>query len=421
MQYIKRNETIPIAGNYDVIVAGGGLSGVAAALSAARQGKKTLLLEKEAGLGGLATLGLVNTWVPLCNGRGKQVICGMAEELLRLSIQYGYDTLPDEWKNGEPKKTTNVRYTTRFSIGLFSLALVDLLHKTGVTIFYNTLVSSTVMRGGHCCGLIVDGKSGRQYYEAQVVVDATGDADILARAGVPTIEGKNFFTMYTFGVNLDGCKKAVENRNILHAYTTCFGGEATLYGQHHPEGMPEFLGVSAEMINDFLLKNQLALFENVKKQPRMERDLPSLPSIPQLRTTRRIDGDETLKMEDLYKHKATSVGVICDFEHRDRLFEVPFGALVHCGFDNIITCGRSAAGEGWCWDVLRVIPPAVLTGQAAGLAAAQSIDTNHPIYGIQISELQKSLENTGVIIHFNDAWVPKNLEVDTFVHLENHL
>ena len=86
---MQRNETIPIAGNYDVIAAGGGLSGVAEALSAARQGQKTLLLEKEAGLGGLAALSLVNTWVPLCNGRGKQVICGMAEELLRLSMQYG--------------------------------------------------------------------------------------------------------------------------------------------------------------------------------------------------------------------------------------------------------------------------------------------------------------------------------------------
>ena len=94
MGSIDWKEKSPVAGEYDVIVAGGGLAGAAAALSAARLGKKTLLLEKSTALGGLATIGLINFWVPLCNGRGKQVIRGLAEEFLRLSIQYGFDTLP---------------------------------------------------------------------------------------------------------------------------------------------------------------------------------------------------------------------------------------------------------------------------------------------------------------------------------------
>ena len=93
---IQWSETISAVGKYDVIVAGGGISGVAAALSAARLGKSTLLLEKNTVLGGLATIGLINFWVPLCNGRGKQIIKGMAEELLRLSIRYGFDSLSDE-------------------------------------------------------------------------------------------------------------------------------------------------------------------------------------------------------------------------------------------------------------------------------------------------------------------------------------
>ena len=134
MEHIAWKENIPVAGEYDVIVAGGGIAGVAAALSAARLGKKTLILEKSTVLGGLATMGLINFWVPLCNGRGKQVIRGMAEELLRLSIQYGYDTLPEEWKHGEPEEPTNVRYTTCYSIGMFALAMVKGLHDAGVTI-----------------------------------------------------------------------------------------------------------------------------------------------------------------------------------------------------------------------------------------------------------------------------------------------
>lgn len=58
----------------------------------------------------------------MCNGRGKQIVTGLAEEFLRLSVRYGYDTLPPEWKDGEPETATNVRYVTRFSAPVFSLA-----------------------------------------------------------------------------------------------------------------------------------------------------------------------------------------------------------------------------------------------------------------------------------------------------------
>ena len=406
MQQLEWKESIPVAGEYDVIVAGGGLSGVAAALSAARRGKKVAIFEKSTILGGLATLGLINLWVPLCNGRGKQIIRGMAEELLRLSIRYGLDTLPPEWKDGEPKEPTEKRYVTRFSIGIFALALVKLLTDEGVTIFYDALISMPVMEGGHCQGLIIDGKSGRQFYAAKMVVDATGDADVLKRAGVPTVDGGNYFTMIAQGIDLKHCQTAIDKGNIDYAYVSYTGGPSTLYGQGHPEGMPKFMGASLEMVNDYLQKNQLLMFEKIKDQPRLERDIHYMPGMAQLRTTRHIDGDRPLTMKDLYQHQETSIGAICDFDYRDRLYEVPFGALVRTGFDNLITCGRSAAAEGWAWDALRVIPPAVLTGQAAGIAAAQAVENGCAIHAVPLPPLQKALQDTGVLIHFDDAWVP---------------
>lgn len=418
---IQWSETIPAVGKYDVIVAGGGISGVAAALSAARLGKSTLLLEKNTALGGLATIGLINFWVPLCNGRGKQIIKGMAEELLRLSIRYGFDSLSDEWKNGEPDHPTTNRYVTRYSIGMFALALVDLLHSSGVKILYDSVVSQPVMEDGHCKGLIVDGKSGRQFYEAGMVVDATGDADVLLRAGVPTVDGENFFTMVAYGTDLAHCKQAVEKNDVGLACVSYHGGNASLYGQYHPADMPKFPGASVEVVSDYLIQNQLKLFEKVKDQPRMERDVQYLPAEAQLRTTRHIDGDATLTMDDLYRHQETSIGAICDFDHRDRLFEVPFGALVKHGFDNLLTCGRNASASGWGWDVLRVIPPAVLTGQAAGIAAALALDEQKPVYDAPVSAIQKVLADTGVIIHFDDAWVPTDQTADTFAQTEGHL
>ena len=259
MEYISFQESIPVAGCYDVIVAGGGISGVAAALSAARKGKKTLVLEKGTVLGGLATIGLINFWVPLCNGRGKQIIRGMAEELLRLSIRHGFDSLPPAWKNGEPDQPTDQRYTTHYSIGIFALELIHLLKHEGITVLYDALVSAPVMDGGHCRGLIIDSKSGRQFYEGKVIVDATGDCDIFLRAGAPTVDGENYFTMLAEGIDLEHCKNAVEQQNIRLAYTLFRGGPASLEGYGHPEGMPRFPGCSLEMVNDFLHKNQLLM------------------------------------------------------------------------------------------------------------------------------------------------------------------
>ena len=99
---IVYSKKIPLKKTYDVIVCGGGVAGVAAAVSAAKNGCSTLLLEKSNMLGGLGTLGLINLFVPMCNGRGKQIIFGLAEKWLRKSAELGFDTIPEEWKDGEP-------------------------------------------------------------------------------------------------------------------------------------------------------------------------------------------------------------------------------------------------------------------------------------------------------------------------------
>ena len=90
MTVIESEKKISIYNNYDVVVCGGGVAGVSAALSASRAGAKTLLIEREFALGGLSTLGLIVIYLPLCDGKGRQVSFGIAEELLRLSVKYGY-------------------------------------------------------------------------------------------------------------------------------------------------------------------------------------------------------------------------------------------------------------------------------------------------------------------------------------------
>lgn len=415
MKEILFTQKVPVKGKYDIIVAGGGVAGIAAALAARRAGKSVLLVEKTITPGGLATIGLVNFFVPMCNGRGTPIIKGMAEEFLRLSIKYGFDTLPECWKNGTANENSP-RYMTHYSPQIFALALTEIMAEEGVDLRYDSIVANVEMQKGenglHCNGVYLESKSGREFFEADMILDATGDADVLFRAGVPTIQGRNFFSFFGKLLTLDSCQAAVEQKNIRACYKMCSGGSSTLYGHHHPEGMKFFTGTTAEDVTEFTILNQREMLKKLKNDDRNSREVITLPTMPNYRTTRRIDGDATLEESDSYRHFEDSVGAICDFDRRDFLYEIPYGTLIRSGFDNLITAGRCASGNGYAWDILRVIPPAIITGQAAGLAMAQALDSKRPIYDINIASLQMALAAGDVMIHFDDSLIPEKVRTE---------
>ena len=396
--------------SYDIAVAGGGVAGVAAAVEAARAGKKVVLIEKATQLGGLATIGLINFFVPMCNGRGTQIIKGMADEFLRLSIKYGFDSLPEDWQTGEPGQgNSNQRLVSRYSAPIFSLAMCELLHDLNVDILYDTVVTGAEVQEGHINTISLFNKSGFIRCQAQVFIDATGDSDLLHFAGVPTVTGGNYHTYQGFYASLDSCKRAYETGDIGHLTSWYNGGSANLYGGGHPEGMPLWDGTDGDQVSRYFVTNQLELLEKLKKTDRKTRDITLLPIMPQFRTTRHIDGDYTLQPEDAYRHFEDSVCAICDFDRRDYLFEVPYRTMIRTGFDNIITAGRSASGEGLAWNVLRVIPQAILTGQAAGAACALAVEAKCDITKVDITALQKTMEEAGNAVHFDDALIPEEI------------
>lgn len=414
---------VPQLGRYDILVAGGGVAGVAAAVSAARAGKKVLLIEKSVKLGGLATLGLVNFFVPMCNGRGKQIIFGMAEELLRLSIRYGYDTLPADFENGRisAEKLAEYalngkqppRYMTGFSAEIFALTLTELCVKEGVDLLFDTVVMHTVSAANNAKilrGVVVENKSGMGYYEADMFIDTTGDGDLMFQMQLPTQKRGNYHTYYGFAITLKGCEKALKEQNISHAISNVYGGNANLYGGCHPEEIPLYDGTRADEVNRYLVSNQLQMLKNLKNDSRAERDVVTLPGMAQFRTTRCIAGEYMLKESDVFVHFEDSIGAICDFDRRDYLFEIPYRTLYKQGYDNILTAGRTAAAEGYAWDVLRVIPPAIITGQAAGAAAAQALDEGCAVSCVNIQKLQESLQKQNVLLHFDNADIPKVAE-----------
>ena len=405
VSYVKNLE---VKKDYDVIVCGGGVAGVAAAVTAANNGLKTLLIEKSNILGGLGTLGLINLFVPMCNGRGKQIIFGLCEKWTRLSAEYGFDTIPDEWKEGEPKEYTEVRYIQRYSPYIFAFQLLEEVEKSGADLLYDCIACDPVMEGNVCRGVITESKGGTEYYSCKMLIDTTGDCDVLRRAGVPTVAGANFFTYLGKLVSIDSCRRAVERNNIFDAFTTIAGGPINLWGDDQPADVPLWAGLDVDEVTDYLKVNQKLMLENVKKTHKDSREIAMIPLMPQFRTTCHILGDYSLQVDDVYKHFDDSVCAINDFEHRDYLWEVPLRTLCRRDYPNMMTAGRSASGDGYAWDLLRVIPAAIITGQAVGEAVALAIRDNVGVADVNIKELQDKLTAENVMIHFPDEYVPED-------------
>lgn len=378
--------------SYDVIVAGGGVAGVSAAAAAAREGASVLLIEKGVALGGLATIGLISWYEPLCDSEGTQMTGGISEELLHLAIRYGFDDLSQDWREG--RKPAKGRYTTHFSPTLFAMALDEFMDENRVSILLDSLITCPVMEGNLCHGLIVENTRGREFYGAKVVVDATGNATVLSRAGVPTVLGDNYLSYVAHWTNLEAARAFVENGNMAQ-FRKWISAGSDLFGNGHPQGMATFTGDGE--VTEFVLRGRKLLFEKLKQTGRNERDVTMLPTMPQYRKIRRLDGEYVFTGEELDVKFDNAVGSAGDFRKKGKHYQIPYPCLYHKGFDNLLAAGRmiSASGEGW--EITRVIPVAALTGEAAGRAAAMSVQSGLPVSDIDVSSLQERLKSNGVL------------------------
>ena len=401
------------SGNRRVVVCGGGVAGVAAALAARRGGASAVLLEKSCMLGGLATAGIINFFVPMCNGHGRQVARGMAGEFLRLSIRHGFDTLPAYWRKrieagdeaGAPDLAAP-QLTTSFSAQIFALELLKLLLDEGVEVHFDELVCGVDKDSdGRIRAIECEDHGGRRRFEGDVFIDATGDADLCFRAGAPCESGANYFSYFGRKITIESCARAAASGNIADAYEGCSGGEASLTGYNHPEGMPTFRGGDPDDLSKFLRLNQLELLRKLESEDRRSREIVTLPTMPQLRTTRHLVGDATLTTDDKYRHQADSIATIPDFSDPTVLYEVPWRTLVRTGFPNLVAVGRCASATGYAWDILRVIPPAILTGQAAGTAAAIAlVGASQPdLPAINVAAVQRVLEANDSPAHIDES------------------
>lgn len=388
----EKIEQTKISDKCDVFVAGGGVAGIAAALSAAREGASVILAEKCCMLGGLATAGLITIYLPICDGVGRQVSFGLAEELLKLSIEHGAEVdIPDVWKEEHTiEERKEARYRTRFNAQMFALLAEKILLENGVKILYDTRFCNAV--GDEKIEyVVIENKSGRSAIEVKTVVDASGDADICEFINAPTEEyGDNILAAWHYyfdGKKYDLKKMGAadnvgENANSTRLVDRSFTG---LDGVE----ISEMIYLSHKHILDYVTEIQK---ENPEYMP------ITMATIPQLRMTRRIAGEYTLTLADEHKDFEDSVGLFSNWRKAGPVYALPFSALYSKKVKNLITAGRCFSCDDGMWEIARVIPVCAVSGEAAGLAAAMTDDFTN----IDIKKLQEKLQKRGVVLSEKD-------------------
>lgn len=398
---VTENLKTPIKEECDVLVCGGGIAGVSAAISAARLNKKVILCERAFMLGGLATAGLITIYLPLCDGMGRQVSYGVVEELLKLSIEHkcyptrGYN----DWiANPDTKKNEDSpRYEVDFNPILFAISAEKLLLDSGVKILYGTIAVNAYQEDGKISCVVFENKSGRFAVRPKSVVDATGDADIVNFLAMPQAlhEAKNplaswyyYYKEGTINLKQFGASDITEEEEKKRGYKIM------------PISNRRFLGVDGEELSEITQFSHKAILNDYIKQKAnyADYDITSIATIPQIRMTRRLVGEYELDETDEHKEFSDSIGLICNWKKRGPVYEIPLRTLYSKSIKNLCVAGRCISVTDRMWNISRVIPPCAVTGQAAGTMAAITDDFT----ALDVKKLQEQLIKDGVVLHEKD-------------------
>lgn len=416
MEWITEAEKkIPIVSNVDVLVCGGGVAGVAAAICAARNGLKVLLIERYGFLGGLATGGLVITTPPLNNGINSE-IRGKLENLgsYRKCINLGGDPAVEGIIAVDPE--------------LLKYELMEMLLKGGVRLLFHTYIVQSIIKDNMIKGVIIENKGGRSAILGKIIIDATGDGDVSASAGAPYDVAKDPLpvTLMFNMINVDSKKamdqignwgnlrklveEAVKSGELsynLELYTKgfapglfaadlCYPGEINVWSG-------SLLGVSS-LDPDQLTKAEivtrehtmrLAAFLKKRLQGFEESRIEYTATQVGVRETRRITGGLTPSLDDVMTQNFNDT-IAKPYLHRE--MRVPYRSLVPQGVENLLVAGRCLSAQQDAMVQLRLIPVCFVTGQAAGTAAALALRENTTPRELDTSLIQEILVQQGMVL-----------------------
>jgi len=394
----------PIIARYQVIVAGGGPSGFIAALAAVRSGADTLLIERYPFLGGNGTAGLMTCYNGFRNQKPPeaiQTVKGIPAEYIAEIVRLGGIADADNYPKDVPHDVTkgDLPYCIGFDPEAAKVAALNMVRKEGVGLRLHSWVVGPMSDGGRIAGVVVESKSGRQAIAADIVVDATGDGDIAARAGAPFVgpaatgDRMDMSLMYRLG-------------GLPAGITDSFGG--IRIGDRVVKWGPGFGGdgLDVENLTRAEVETRLKLWEQVqqmKNKPGMESlYLMQTATNVGVRETRRIIGEYTVTEQDAIegKHFADVVAISSNpmpsyhggrffFNHEG--FDIPYRALVPKKVEGLVLTGRCISSQQAPFQSARSMAPAMAIGHASGCAAALAAKTKTPPRNLDVKSLQKLL------------------------------
>lgn len=407
MEYFYETESkIPVFAEYDVLVLGGGPSGVSAAVSAAKNGVKTAIVERYGYLGGQATGGLVILLVGLTDGK-ERIIKGFCEETI--------DRL------GASGSTKQVGKHVLFDAESMKYLFDCVIEENEITPFYHSFVSEVIMEENIVTGVVIDGKSGRRILKAKTFVDATGDADLAKHCNIPFYQETNENILpTTLGFRVGGIEIEKVNRftnenydfykNLLKklGISTQIGGWLQTLNKNEAWFNVSHMENIDITNSDELTKAEIIGRKQIQKiVKKFKEHLPGFENAYLIDTASQIGGRESRRIKGVYSFTTEDINrSFSDTIARAPNYtgsgkgsvQIPYGCLLSSQVDNVIFAGRSISVEHKLIDMFREIPCCMATGQAAGVAASIAAKNSVSLHQVNVNEIQVELLSQGVSI-----------------------
>lgn len=437
LTYKEAAREIPVFTETDVLVIGGGPAGTSAAIAAGRLSADVMLVERYNHLGGLSTGGLV-IWIDrMSDWTGEQVIAGFAQEV--------FERLPKDAVLGPPRNSWGskdaataaywaqrtaayhgiVTWSPTIDPEALKTLSMQMVLEQKIRLTLHSWAVEPIIEHNTMRGAIFESKEGRQAILAKVVIDTTGDADLLARAGLPL-------------------ENDIDDQDIHHCMNTAFllGGvdmERWIdFRSNDPQGFSEFMALGRRELGFFekpftSWRNDVALFMGPRLSGYNAVDVEDLTSVeiqsreltvghleiyrkhapgfgnaflmlgaPQIgvRHSRRITGIGRVTRADWVAGRVwgDEIGVSTSLSPKFSNVSVPYGALVPTGLNGVLAAGRHISSDANSHTFLREIPQCWMTGQAAGIAAALAANSGLQPRNVDPRKIQRELLKQGVYL-----------------------